>query len=161
MSLTAVWYAAVSTVVDWDTLTSTSWNSLVWLVNQNETNINTNTSWIATNTAKLTDLSKVFYIRSSDANVKCISINYAPVWYTDNECIWLLNWYAFYEWKTQDNFSVYSDSSCSTLYSSRWLIEVKYWDRTGRDQYMKISVTNWFLSELFCQKWLIQGTVDY
>lgn len=182
---TWIWYAALSTVNSWDTLTSTLWNNLVTLVNQNEANIATNTSklsslsndswnigiWIANPTSKLdiawdiningNPLAKVFYIRSSNASVKCINVNYAPAWYTDSDCIWLLSWYAFYEYKTQDNFSVYSDSSCTTVYTSNWLMETKYMDQTNSTVYIKVPVLNWYYSELFCQKWLKQAVIGY
>lgn len=189
---TGVWYAALSTVNSWDSLTATLWNDLVSLVNQNEANIVANTNSISNNTSKLSGisnvwgnigiwrpspaskldiawdisingnpLSKIFYIRSSTTSVKCVSVNYAPTWYTDDDCIWLLNWYAYYESKTQDTFTVYDNSSCTSVYSSRWIMETKYMDQTNTNVYIKVPVLNWFYNELFCQKWLKQEIINY
>lgn len=166
------------TVNTWDSLTSTIWNDLITKVND----IWARTDWIYNNwwsiwiwtpspSSKLDvagninvswqALSKTFYVRSSDANVKCINVNYAPTWYSDDDCIWLFSWYAFYEFKSQDDFTTYTDSSCTTVYETRWLNNVKYDDRHNTNHYMKIPVMTWFHSELFCQKWMVQGIISY
>ncbi len=133
-----------------------NWNVWIWTYTPTSTldvNWTINVSW--------QPLSKTFYIRSSDANVKCINVNYAPAWYTDDECIWQFSWYAFYEAKSQDTFTTYTDSTCTTVYESRWLNNVKFDDKINTNHYMKIPVVTWFYSELFCQKWMAQAQILY
>ena len=183
-----IWYSAytsLSTQNDWAVITKDIWNNVINTINTIWTktdNLEIKTSniyqswwnvwiWISNPSAKLDlnwnlninwiPLNKVFHIRSSNRNVKCININYSPAWYTDDECIWLLNWYAYYDWVSQEAFPIYSDSNCTTLLQSRWMYNVNYWDKTNLTRYMKVPVLTWFYNELFCQKWMIQEDILY
>lgn len=183
-----IWYSAYTSLSiqnDWAVITKDIWNNVINTINSIWTktdNLETKTSniyqswwniwiWISNPSAKLDlnwnlninwiPLNKVFHIRSSDRNVKCININYSPAWYTDDECIWLLNWYAYYDWASQEAFPIYSDINCATLLHARWMYNVTYWDKINSVWYMKVPVLTWYYNELFCQKWMIQEDILY
>jgi len=106
-------------------------------------------------------LSKTFYIRSSTSSVKCINANYAPTGYSDDDCTWIYNGYAYYEGTTQDTFNVYTDASCTTLYSTKGMNEIHYADATNQNYYFKVPVLNGFDSVLQCIKGNQTETIAY
>jgi hypothetical protein len=69
ISLTAAWYAAVSSVAPWNTLTSTIWNEMKAVVDWNTAWVVTNASWISANTAKLDSINKVVFSAYETDNV--------------------------------------------------------------------------------------------
>jgi hypothetical protein len=106
-------------------------------------------------------LSKTFYIRSSTSSVKCINANYAPAGYTDDDCTWIYNGYAYYEGTTQDTFNVYTDASCTTLYSTKGMHEIHFADATNQNYYFKVPIASGFDSVLQCIKGNQTGTIAY
>lgn len=144
LATTIVLAATLPLATSWAPLTKTIWDNLVNQVNENSQK-------------------KVFYIRSNNSNVGCININYAPTWYTDEECLWLQNGYSFYEWTTQETFNIYSDPNCISKVhtTSRWMYQLSYWDNFNFEWYMKVPVVTWYYNELLCEKWLKQEELLY
>ncbi|MCC7250458.1 hypothetical protein [Hyphomicrobium sp.] len=104
---------------------------------------------------------RTFAVRSSDATRKCISANYAPTGYSDDECTWIATGSHHYDGATIDTFPTYSDSTCTTVFDAHGLKRIQYSDVQNNSTYFKISVISGYYDTLLCIKGSSTQTLQY